>query len=233
MRGTWERATVALLNRCVPATVRDESQVTLCAYPDCAAAGQPCYVDSRAGGATPYWRPPRRALRRRARHPRGGGGGGGAPPRRVACEQMVTLDVSRTFAPAEAQLTRALVDGSFGGVRGVVIDLYLGAAEVLGFGVLTCVVLNAALLVLLRSCIKSLFYVALVLLLAGVADDRPRPFTAPSSRRPRRRSRRFAACRTARMLDRRRRSSCVRHRTRRHARGARPRWRWARGVGGR
>ena len=47
--------TVALLGRCLPATMTQASSVTLCASPNCEAAMQPCYTEQFA--AEKYWMP--------------------------------------------------------------------------------------------------------------------------------------------------------------------------------
>ena len=129
--------TLSILNRCMPLIAEASTQSTLCAYPDCEQAGKPCYTE--AFGGEKYWRPE-------------------GDDDLAACDQLVQLETKRSIAGKGSTLELEFIGTFFGGVLGVLTDVYLGYAEIAFCGVLVALLANFSLLLLLRYFIRSLFY---------------------------------------------------------------------------
>ena len=75
----------------------------------------------------------------------------------AGCEEVVTVETTRTLAAKHAELELEFMSGFFGGFLGITTDLYLS----LGAMRLWCVVsliINFALMFILRHFVRALFY---------------------------------------------------------------------------
>lgn len=139
-------ATTPTLNRCLPSTRATHEEVTLCAYPTCDLVGKACYTSQFPDAK--YWQPSASEL--------------------TACEQVLTLTTTRSVGPRGAELELEFLKTLYGGVLGATTDVYLGGLELLLFGVLAALMLNFALMFVLRHFVKTLFYATVVLLLLAL-----------------------------------------------------------------
>ena len=151
--GVWHVPvdTAPLLLRCLPLVESSTERTALCGYPDCTAAGRPCYTDAF----------PEQKLWVIASDADG-----------AHCERRVSLEVTLTQSSADAGLVLQLVGGLFGGVVGVVGDLAKAQEELFVFGIVAAFVISLLWLFVLRHAIGCAFAVAVtaVLLLLTAAD---------------------------------------------------------------
>ena len=112
--GTWKVGvgTKDVVNRCLPHIQAEASETTLCALPDCTAAGKTCYTETFAEAK--YWSMATAADR-------------------ANCLRSVRLEVSRTFASPDSGLVDTFIGESVGGIFGAASDLSRAGAEVLAF----------------------------------------------------------------------------------------------------
>ena len=139
--------TTPMLNRCMPTLREAEDSVRLCAYPDCEAAHKACFVEQFPSAR--YWRP--------------------AEDEVANCEQLVTVSTHRTIASRGSALELEFIGGFFGGFLGALSDVYLGTLELVVFGVLCSLVLNFALMFILRHFVRLLFYSTVIFLVLALA----------------------------------------------------------------
>ena len=159
--------TMAVASRCVPISRASEDAVQLCAYPDCVAAGQPCYTEAFA--AEHYWlvgSAPRALQEAEAAVPEAAAPAAvpeaapvpaptaapapvpapapaAAPlPTTLQCLEFVTLDTTRVRASRGAELELEFMGNLFGGALGVATDVYLGSFEIVICGVVVALVAN-------------------------------------------------------------------------------------------
>ena len=139
--------TTPTLNRCLPGFAQRTDTVTLCAYPNCFEANKPCYTAQFPDAS--YWLPEGDATA-------------------AGCEEVVTVETTRTLAAKHAELELEFMSGFFGGFLGITTDLYLGALELCVCGVLVSLIINFALMFILRHFVRALFYGTVLLLLIAL-----------------------------------------------------------------